>query len=121
MPTIIVDLPWPPSTNSLWRNVGGRAIKSAKYRKWIKAAQSEWYVQKINQPKKIDGKFSATLILNPPDKRHIDIDNRIKAPLDLAESLGLIEDDHLCRRLLVEYSNDEHPLDSGARLLLSSW
>lgn len=120
MPTILFDIPWPPSTNRLWRTSKGHTHKSAEYRKWIKAAQSEWYVQKVNQAKRIDGEFSATLILNPPDKRRIDIDNRIKAVLDLAQSLNLIENDHLCRRLLVEYGSDKDATP-GASLILRSW
>ena len=33
-----VKLPWPPSTNSLWRSVRGKVVRSAAYRTWWDAA-----------------------------------------------------------------------------------
>lgn len=65
----------------------------------------------------IEGEFSANIVLNPPDKRKIDADNRVKALLDLAEKTGLIENDHLCRLLVVSYGEDK-PMGM-ARLTLS--
>ena len=29
-----IRLPWPPSANRLWRNFGGKVLKSAHYRAW---------------------------------------------------------------------------------------
>lgn len=65
----------------------------------------------------IEGKFIATIVLSPPDNRKIDVDNRIKVLLDLAESTGLIENDHLCRLLVVSYG--EVKPKGMARLTLS--
>ncbi len=64
---------------------------------------------------KIKGEFQAEIILNPPDKRKRDIDNFHKALLDFAQANGIIENDHLCQRLLVTYG--EAPL--GARMILT--
>jgi len=80
---------------------------------WIKEAS---WVVKLGKHQKICGQFSATIILNPPDKRRIDIDNRVKVLLDLAEKTGLIENDRFCRLLIVSYGED----DPGARLMLAS-
>lgn len=65
----------------------------------------------------IEGEFSATIVLNPPDKRKIDADNRVKVLLDLAEKTGLIENDNLCRLLIVSYGEGK-PMGM-ARLTLS--
>lgn len=65
----------------------------------------------------IDGEFDATIILNPPDKRRSDIDNRIKVLLDLAQKYGLVKNDYLCRKLTISYgSSEDAPL--GAKLIL---
>lgn len=55
----------------------------------------------------ITGRFKAKITLHPPTKREIDVDNRIKVLLDLAQSTGLIENDKKCRLLLVVYGDPE--------------
>lgn len=65
----------------------------------------------------IEGEFSASIVLNPPDKRKIDVDNRVKVLLDLAERSGLIENDNLCRLLVVSYGENKE--FGMARLTLS--
>ena len=66
----------------------------------------------------IKGYFHTHIILNPPTKRHSDVDNFTKATLDAAQKFGLIENDHLCRRLLVEYG-DAKTAPLGLRLTLT--
>jgi Holliday junction resolvase RusA-like endonuclease len=113
---IQIDLPWPPSQNSIWRGSGSRVYRSQKYMTWIKEAA--WLI-KLAKLKKIEGQFSATILLNPPDKRQSDIDNRVKVLLDSAQKNGLIDNDFLCRLLIVSYgTKDTAPL--GARLILNS-
>lgn len=101
---IQLTLPWPPSQNRLWRNSGKRVYRDPKYMTWLKEAG---WVIKIARAEKIIGPFSASIILNPPDKRRIDIDNRVKGLLDLAQQSGLIEDDCLCRLLVVAYGQEQ--------------
>lgn len=87
---------------------------------WLKEAG--WHIKAVRQSLKvfrIEGEFSASIILNPPDKRKVDLDGRIKAILDLAQAHELIEDDHLCRFLVVTYGPDG--ADAGACLTLKSW
>lgn len=116
MPTITVDLPWPPSANKIWRSGNRRVYRSQKYNSWFKEA---FYVFKESRPKKIDGIFSAEIILYPPDDRHSDIDNRIKVLLDLAQKVGVIENDRFCRGLNVVHGGKEAP-SGRARLILRS-
>lgn len=96
---IKVTLPWPPSVNRIWRRGRGRTYRDPKYVAWIKEAG---WVVRAAKCRKVLGKFDMTLILIPPDKRLHDADNRIKAVLDLLQSMELIENDSLLRRLEVE-------------------
>jgi crossover junction endodeoxyribonuclease RusA len=90
MTGLSILLPWPPSTNTLWRAVRGRNILSEKYRAWRQAAGMELMMQ---QPKKHLGPVAITIELCSPDKRRWDIDNKTKATLDLLVEHGVIEDD----------------------------
>lgn len=100
MTSIQIDLPWPPGANHLWRSGRGRVYRSKKYMDWIHEAG--WHI-KLAKFSMIEGEFSASIVLNPPDKRRVDLDGRIKAILDLAQTHHLIENDYLCRLLVVAY------------------
>ena len=89
--TFSISLPFPPSTNRLWRVVNGRAILSKAYREWIAAAGVELVTQR---PKKHEGPVAVGIELGMPDRRRRDIDNCGKACLDLLRRHGVIEDDH---------------------------
>lgn len=114
MTAITIDLPWPPSQNRIWRSRGKRVYRDAKYVAWLE--QAGWLVKAKRFPK-IMGEFGATIILNPPNNRKIDLDNRIKVILDIAQKTGLIENDHFCRLLVVSYGEGEPK--GMARLTLS--
>jgi len=115
---IIIDLPWPPSTNSIWRGAGRHVYRSKEYTAWIAQAHGEKLIQKIK--KNIKGKFEAFIVLNPPDKRQRDIDNYHKAILDFAQASKMIENDRLCQKLTVVWS-DLRSTIGGARLILTQW
>jgi len=83
-------LPWPPSTNALWRSVGRRNILSAAARNWNVLAAQELSIQK---PRSIPGPVIIRIKLCAPSKRKYDIDNRIKSVLDLLVRMALIEGD----------------------------
>ena len=98
---IKVTLPWPPSVNRIWRRGRGRTYRDPKYVAWIKRGWMGCPCSSVFS-RKVLGKFDMTLILIPPDKRLHDADDRIKAVLDLLQSMELIENDSLVRRLEVE-------------------
>lgn len=102
MPAVLLAIPYPPSANRLWRNVGGRTIKSAAYRQWIDAAG--WEVRK-QRPRGIIGRYHMTLTATAPDKRWRDIGNLEKATSDLLAAVGVVENDRLCRRLVLEWAD----------------
>ena len=94
---ITLDLPFPPSTNAIWRHARGRMYRSKKYLDWMN--QADLYVISTRQmPKrKIHGPFGCSIRLNR-DAGRGDGDNRIKAVLDWAQSREIIRNDSDCQR-----------------------
>jgi len=45
----------------------------------------------------------------PPDRRRRDLDNILKASLDALVKAGVVEDDYLVRRLVVERDEPQKP------------
>ena len=117
---IILDLPWPPSQNSIWRGAGRHVYRSPKYMAWLAQAEGEWMIQRSKlKTRRIEGPFSCSITLHAPDKRRSDIDNRTKVCLDFCERMRIIENDYLCKKLSVVYgSKEDAPL--GTRLHLES-
>jgi crossover junction endodeoxyribonuclease RusA len=100
---IRLRLPWPPSTNSIWRYFKGRSILSEKYRLFRSLAASEVLLGMKGQTP-IKGPYSMVLKLDRPDRRRYDATNRIKACEDILVAAGVIEDDSLCQRFTVEWT-----------------
>lgn len=102
----MIVLAMPPSTNAIWRNVMGKTLKSKDYRDWMRNALVTIACQK---PTKVQGRFEIAFLFYAKDKRRLDLDNRLKAPLDALKAAGVIEDDYLCRKLTAEWSDDMFP------------
>jgi crossover junction endodeoxyribonuclease RusA len=83
-------LPYPPSTNRLWRRARVGMIKSDEYVAWLLAAKAE--VRRQN-PGKISGKYLVAITAARPDKRKRDLGNLEKSVSDLLQSCGVIRDD----------------------------
>lgn len=98
---VILRLPPPVSVNAMYRTFsrGGRlaSIKSEKYRDWCVLAQTMITLQK---PGRIEGHYGLTIKL--PRKNRIDYCNVAKCINDAAQEAGIIENDRLCRKLVVE-------------------
>jgi Holliday junction resolvase RusA-like endonuclease len=97
----VIDLPFPPSTNRLWRHYRRRIVPSPEYQAWIKQADGLAMFQKVGRlAGKIDGPFFADFALSKTYRmnrgRRRDVDNCLKAALDWAERVGLIRDDADC-------------------------
>ena len=91
----------PPSVNTIYRNVKGRGrVKSERYRKWINSVNWQLNAQ---APQKIDGEVEVSIYCKRPDKRRRDIDNCIKAVLDMLVSNHLIEDDSRVVKVSAEW------------------
>lgn len=121
--TIAVDLPWPPSVNSIWRThgnskVNGTVASSPKYLEWKRAAdQQAIAMATFRGLKMIKGPFEARIVLERTRRGGSDLDNRVKVVLDWAQSREMIENDRYCERLTVEWGETL----TGCRLVLKEW
>ncbi len=88
---IELTLPWPPTANTYYRNLGDKTTISAAGRAYRKAVADQVLVQR--GAKLLTGRLSVTVMANPPDKRTRDLDNCFKALLDSLTKAGVWLDD----------------------------
>ncbi len=92
---INLTLPLPPSANSYQphTNRGGRCVRYFSSK--AKAFKNEVYVAVLENKcaLKLDGRLRVEVIINPRDKRKIDLDNRIKPLLDALEDANCFVND----------------------------
>lgn len=87
-----VEMPFPPSVNSMYMQGKNHGQKFPT--KKLKEFQKEVTAQFSDDDREPYFDFViVNLILYPPDKRTRDIDNYIKAPLDMLTKLRYIADD----------------------------
>lgn len=102
-PDFELTLPWPPSVNMIWRHVvvRGRSVTllSAKGREYFGKAEAGVFMQRLGRA--IVGRVAVEITLHPPDRRAIDIDNRVKATIDACTKGGLWLDDNQIDVLIV--------------------
>lgn len=110
--SITLTLPYPVSTNRLWRAVNGRNIKSAEYRAWEEEAG---YMIVSQRPGHIAGKFDLHLTFGRPDKRRRDLGNLEKPVSDALVRFEVIEDDCLAQKITLEWGEVE-----GVRAVVTS-
>ena len=89
---IEINLPWPPSVNHVWRRVGSKTLLSAEGRKYREAVGQHCLLCRI-AGKRLEGRLSVKILVNPPDRRRRDIDNLTKVPLDALTHAAVWEDD----------------------------
>ena len=90
---IRLELPYPPSANTYYRNVGGRVLISKKGREYRKRVAECVLVQgQVQKP--LTCRLGVHVYLYPPDGRKRDLDNACgKALLDSLEKAHVYEDD----------------------------
>ena len=109
----MLELPFPPSVNTYWRQYQGRTLLSKAGREYKRAIAEYVLVNRV--PKFGDKKLKITMILQPKDKRRMDIDNRIKCVLDSLQEAGVFDDDFQVDELHVMRGEQV----TGGRLLLT--
>lgn len=102
-----IELPWPPSVNMYWRNIGGRAIISRKGREYRQSV--ELAVLLSGGRRNLQGDLAVVIIATPPDRRRRDLDNLLKGPLDGLAKAGVYEDDFQIARLSIERVKPSKP------------
>lgn len=96
--SIVLHLPLPPTTNGLYANASGKGrIKTAEYRAWIIAAGVS---AKAQSRERVTGPYEVTVSL--PSATRGDIDNRLKACLDLLVSLQITPDDRRAQKVTAQ-------------------
>lgn len=97
---VSLDLPPPISANAIWRNVviagKPRTLKSKDYLAWISEAGAMLNAQR---PGIVEGHFSVKITVTNRSRK--DLDNCIKAALDLLQSQQVIENDRLCEEITI--------------------
>ena len=88
--SVVVKLPWAPSSNGYWRAYQGRQILSKKAREYRKDVGKHFMIAKI---RRMLGPLKVKLWLQPPDKRRRDVDNYSKSTLDALTHAGAWDDD----------------------------
>jgi Holliday junction resolvase RusA-like endonuclease len=123
---VVLDLPFPPSANRLHRiRLSGRKHKRSltnEYKQWrvdcdIAIALDRSYPR----GRKIETLFEAIILLDGAEPHRGDLDNKIKAVLDYAQSRELIVNDKFCQRITAEWTQTAHDVPRGCRLILRSW
>lgn len=97
----------PPSVNHIYRNVAGKGrVKSNRYRTWFNAVS--WDV-KTQRPQKVSGDVAISIICRKPnDTVRRDIDNCIKAVLDMLVANQLIDDDSKVAKVSAEWTKGDN-------------
>ena len=101
---ISLRVPFPPTTNSIWRSVKGRNILSARYRAWRELAAVQIDNQMRNQTA-LTGPYHAVFQYDRPDKRGRDVSNYAKAVEDSLVLCRVIRDDSDCLSLMLKWSD----------------
>lgn len=102
MAEYFIELPWPPSTNTYWRNVRGRVLISKRGRQYRKDVKR--YVMAHGKTPGFMGRVKLSVSCYPPDKRRRDLDNLLKSLQDSLTHAGVWGDDeqidelHIMRR-----------------------
>lgn len=112
---VVVNLPFPPTANKLWRFVPGvrNPLKSALYRAWLIAARNdipEALRGAVRGPHRLD------IAVDRPSRRSMDLDNRLKPTLDAIKDhvegkalirQGVIRDDSDTQSITIRWTGDE--------------
>lgn len=99
--SVTLAIPTPPSINHAWANKSRGRTRTKAYEAWIEEAG--WRVN-LQHPGHIGGRVEIEIgisrIVNA------DVDNRIKATLDLLTKMGVIDDDKHVEKVSAEWRDD---------------
>lgn len=102
---ISLFLPYPPSVNTAYRNVVGVGrVKSKVYKDWLVEARLVTMLNKEARGK-IEGAYAIHIEIDRPDKRRRDLSNTLKVIEDFCVSQGFVEDDSLCERIKMQWTD----------------
>ena len=111
-------IPLPTSNNRLQRSTAtGRRFNTADYKAWKDEAGKDIMCQRamMTMRRKINGYYGFAIVMNPAVK--IDLNNALKASIDLMHTMGITEDDSM-NRIGIYGAN---PNIDPRRALVSVW
>ena len=91
--TVTLVLPFPVSTNAMYKNVGRRRAVSQRYRDWKTAAG--WALRQQYRGTPTSVPIMLQIALRQPDKRRRDLDNLAKALQDLLTGTVIADDSQI--------------------------
>lgn len=101
---IELQLPFPPTVNTMWRRGPRSTYLSEKGRKYRADATASVLEQFPDRPlvDSLDARLNVAIILYPPDRRQRDLDNYPKAILDTLTHAGVWVDDSQIDKLTIQ-------------------
>ena len=110
------EIPFPPSVNHMYAQVGTRKVLTKEYRAFIQEVGLMWKVAKPKNWSK-DGRFGLIVELTYNNKRRNDVDNRVKATQDALTRAGVWLDDSQVDAALAERMENVE----GGKLRAAVW
>lgn len=98
MSEIILTLPYPPTVNHYWGQLGSRKFLGKKGKEFREAV----FICSLNARKgRLNARLHMEVYLYPPDNRKRDVDNVLKPLLDALEHAGVYENDSQIDKLCI--------------------
>lgn len=95
---IKLKLPYPPSVNHYWGQVGSKKFLGKKGKEF----RENVFICAVNARQGVlNGRLEVKVYLYPPDKRKRDIDNVLKSLLDAMEHASIYENDSQIDKLCI--------------------
>lgn len=101
---IRLSVPFPPTTNNLFMNVGKRRVPTKGYRDWRELA-CVLIDNQMHGQEPITGPYHMVIELDRPDKRGRDVSNYAKAVEDSLVLSRVIRDDSDALSLMLKWSD----------------
>ena len=102
-----LELPYPPSTNRLWRSDrGGRPHLTKEARRYKSAVRLRALAAGHRKP--IEGPVYVMLAVYRPLRRG-DLDNRVKAVLDALRGVAFVDDDQVVGLTAFRHDDPDNP------------
>lgn len=104
--SVSLTLPYPPSTNRYYRNVGGHMVLSAEGRAYKKAVADAALVAGVRTP--FDGSVGVAVSVYRPQKSG-DLDGRLKGLLDSLQGALYLNDSQVVEIHAYRYDDRANP------------
>jgi crossover junction endodeoxyribonuclease RusA len=98
---MIIDLPYPPSANKLYRKVGHTMLISSEGRRYYRDVRGVC-LEQLGLYKPMQGHLHIEIDVYPGDNRKRDLDNTLKAIFDSLTKAKVIQDDSQLKKITAE-------------------